>query len=60
MFSTSYPRDMHYEQDMIKLLFNIGAQDYIRKPANFTQLKEVINNILVKIEASLLKDQKNN
>src|SRR5689334_12363186 len=30
MFSTSYPRDMHYEEDMIKLLYNIGAKDYIR------------------------------
>jgi CheY-like chemotaxis protein len=60
MFSTSYPRDMHYEQDMIKVLYNIGAQDYIRKPANFTLLKEVINNILVKLEPTLLRNQNKN
>ncbi|MGZ3921910.1 MAG: response regulator [Bacteroidia bacterium] len=50
MFSTSYPRDMNYEQDMIKMLYKIGAADYIRKPANFTELKEVIRISLMKIE----------
>ncbi|MBA3664172.1 MAG: response regulator [Bacteroidetes bacterium] len=50
MFSTSYPRDMNYEQDMIKMLYKIGATDYIRKPANFAELKEVIHNSLLKIE----------
>jgi CheY-like chemotaxis protein len=49
MFSTSYPRDMHYEQDIIKVLYNIGAQDYIRKPEDFNKLKEVIRSMLVKI-----------
>jgi CheY-like chemotaxis protein len=53
MFSTSYPRDMHYEQDMIKLLYNIGAKDYIRKPSNFPELKQVIHKILLKIEGEL-------
>lgn len=50
MFSTSYPRDEHYESDMIHMLFNIGAQDYIRKPGNFTELKKAIYKILQKIE----------
>lgn len=50
MFSTSYPRDMHYEQDMINMLYKIGAHDYIRKPANFGELKEVIHTSLLKIE----------
>jgi CheY-like chemotaxis protein len=50
MFSTSFPRDVTYEQDMIKMLYKIGAADYIRKPANFDQLKEVILNSLIKIE----------
>lgn len=50
MFSTSFPRDVNYEQDMIKMLYKIGAADYIRKPANFDQLKEVILNSLIKIE----------
>ncbi|MFL5752327.1 MAG: response regulator [Bacteroidia bacterium] len=46
MFSTSYPRDMHYEQDIIKLLYKIGAHDYIRKPDDFNQLKQVIFHAL--------------
>jgi DNA-binding response OmpR family regulator len=49
MFSTSFPRDAHYEQDMIQMLLKIGATDYIRKPANFNELKEVIKNSLLKI-----------
>ena len=55
MFSTSYPRDMHYENDIMKLLYKIGARDYIRKPENFNLLKEVIYDILLKIEAEIPK-----
>jgi CheY-like chemotaxis protein len=50
MFSTSFPRDVNYEEDMIKMLYKIGAHDYIRKPANFDELKEVIQNSLSKVE----------
>jgi CheY-like chemotaxis protein len=49
MFSTSYPRDMHYEQDIMRVLYNIGALDYIRKPEDFNKLKEVIHAMLIKI-----------
>jgi len=55
MFSTSYPRDMCYEQDIIKVLYNIGAKDYIRKPEDFTKLKEVIYKMLIKISGGLTK-----
>lgn len=53
MFSTSYPRDMHYEQDIMKLLYKIGAMDYIRKPENFNQLKQVIQARLIKVQEML-------
>jgi CheY-like chemotaxis protein len=59
MFSTSYPRDMHYENDIMKLLYKIGARDYIRKPENFNLLKEVINKILEEISRELPKRLKN-
>jgi CheY-like chemotaxis protein len=59
MFSTSYPRDMHYEQDIMKLLYKIGAMDYIRKPENFNQLKQVIHGKLVKIEEQLSLNKTN-
>lgn len=53
MFSTSFPRDAHYEQDLINMLYKIGAHDYIRKPANFTELKQIIHETLQKIETDL-------
>jgi CheY-like chemotaxis protein len=59
MFSTSYPRDMHYEQDIMKILYKIGAMDYIRKPENFNQLKQVIHGKLVKIEEQLSLNKTN-
>ncbi len=49
MFSTSYPRDMSYERDMMNLLFKIGANNFIRKPGDFEQLKQVIHNALIKV-----------
>jgi CheY-like chemotaxis protein len=50
MFSTSYPRDIHYEEDMIKMLYRIGAQDYLRKPTDFSELKNIIGDTLEKIK----------
>jgi CheY-like chemotaxis protein len=49
MFSTFYARDINYEKDMINMLGEIGAHDYIRKPGSFEQLKIVIKNALNKI-----------
>ena len=46
MFSTSYPRDILYENDMIKRLLKIGAQDFFRKTENLAQLKEFIHQII--------------
>jgi CheY-like chemotaxis protein len=57
MFSTSYPRDMHYENDIMKLLYKIGAWDYIRKPENFNQLKDVISGILARLEKEMLQQK---
>ena len=48
VFSTSF------EQDVVNLLYNKGAQYYIRKPAEFSQLKKVI------YQALLLAAQENN
>ncbi|MDP4228856.1 MAG: response regulator [Bacteroidota bacterium] len=41
IFSTSF------EQDVVNLLFKNGAQHYIRKPADFSQLKKVIYQALL-------------
>jgi CheY-like chemotaxis protein len=58
MFSTSYPRDMDYEQNIIKVLYNIGALDYIRKPEDFTKLKQLIHSMLLKIKDLLASEPK--
>ena len=46
MLSTSFSSNNNYEQSMIVTLKGIGAQDYIRKPGDFSLLKEAIHNIL--------------
>jgi CheY-like chemotaxis protein len=61
MFSTSYTLDPNYEQSMIDVLYKLGAQDYIRKPGDFTKLKELIHQSLIKlIEKRTLKEKKKN
>lgn len=49
MFSTSFSRDIVYEQSMINLLTNIGANDFIRKPNDFEKLKKIIHKVLIKV-----------
>jgi CheY-like chemotaxis protein len=49
MFSTSYPRDKNYEEGMIKMLLDIGAYDFIRKPSGFGALKTVLYASLSKL-----------
>ena len=49
MLSTFYQRDIKYEQNLILTLSHIGAEDYIRKPNDFAQLKEVIHQALNRV-----------
>ena len=49
MFSTSYTQDFNYEISMIAVLYKLGVQDYIRKPATVAQLKELILHSLRKV-----------
>ena len=49
MLSTSFPRDNKYEQNIINMLYTIGAMDYIRKPGDYQKLKEVIHTALIKL-----------
>ena len=49
MFSTSYPRDSQYEEDMINRLLKIGAHDFIRKSDNLAQLKEFIHQVINRV-----------
>ena len=49
MFSTSYPRDSQYEDDMINRLLKIGAYDFIRKSDNLAQLKQFIHQVINRV-----------
>ena len=46
MFSTSFPRDPDYEEDMKNRLLAIGADHFIRKPDDFELLKKALANAL--------------
>jgi len=54
MLSTSFPRDNKYEQNIISMLYTIGAMDYIRKPGNYEKLKEVIHTALIKLTGKIV------
>ncbi len=49
VFSTSYSRDKVYELHLANRLFEIGAQNYIRKPGDFKQLRNIIELSLTKL-----------
>jgi CheY-like chemotaxis protein len=58
MFSTSFTRGIELEMNLINMLSRMGSQDYIRKPGDFEQLKEVIHQALVRVaEKNLINKQ---
>src|SRR5450759_3503778 len=61
MFSTSFPQDRNYEENMINTLLKMGAHHYIRKSGDFAQLKQIIHNTLImEVEKKLLLEQGEN
>jgi CheY-like chemotaxis protein len=46
MFTTSFTRGFDLEVNLRSTLLRMGAQDYIRKPAGFEELKEAIEQAL--------------
>ena len=58
MFTTSFTRGIDFEQKLINTLSRMGAQDYIRKPSGFEELKQVIHQALIKvIKKSLIQKE---
>ena len=49
IFSTSFTRGNDFEPYFIKTFTKMGAQAYIRKPNSLTELKEVIQQTLIKL-----------
>jgi CheY-like chemotaxis protein len=48
MLSTSFPSDLKYEKDIVKMLYKIGAENFIRKPNDFSLLKKIIHDVIIK------------
>jgi CheY-like chemotaxis protein len=57
MFSTSFPQDISYEQNMVNMLLKIGAHGYIRKSGDFNKLKLVIHNTLIEVRENKSTDE---
>ena len=49
VFSTSFSQDTTYEMGLSNRLLKLGAQNYIRKPSDFAQLKNIIELSLTKL-----------
>jgi response regulator RpfG family c-di-GMP phosphodiesterase len=58
IFTTSFTRGLELEMKLSNTLFAMGAQDYIRKPAGFKDLKLAIHQAIVKhTEKNSLKEE---
>lgn len=49
VFTTSFGRDINFEQILINTLSNIGTQEYVRKSADVAQLQLIIHKALIKV-----------
>jgi CheY-like chemotaxis protein len=49
MFTTSFTRGLDLEENLKTTLNRMGAYDYIRKPSDFKELKQVIEMTLVEL-----------
>ncbi len=48
VFTTSYSRGIDFELNLKNTLLSIGAREYIKKPSDFEELKQIIQSILAK------------
>ena len=58
MFTTSFTRGIDLEDNLKKTLGRMGAMDYIRKPGDFEELKQVINRALNRLIEKEYETQK--
>jgi CheY-like chemotaxis protein len=58
LLSTSYPKDMKYENQMIEILHNLGATNFIRKRGDYGLIKKQIQDELEIIIKYKLKIEK--
>lgn len=61
IFTTSFTRGIDFEDNLKKTFSRMGAEDYIRKPGDFDELKDVIHQTLLKmIDKNNLTEAKTN
>ncbi len=51
MLTTSFTRGLDLEDNLSKTLIRMGATDYIRKPVEFNELKQIIHQALKNLAA---------
>lgn len=49
MFTTSFTLSIDFEEKLMDTLTGMGAQDYIRKPGGFKELKKLIQKVLADV-----------
>ena len=49
VFTTSFTSGIEFERNLINTLSDIGSEEYIRKPSDFEQLKQIIHSSLNKV-----------
>jgi len=49
VFTTSIPSSMGAEVKLSNTMVKLGAQDYVRKPIDFDQLKHLIHQALIRV-----------
>lgn len=53
MLTTSFTRGIDFEDKLKATLTNMGAADYIRKPADFKELKEILYQSLLTVKEKI-------
>lgn len=52
VFTTTFGRSVDFEQTMINTLSSIGSLEYVRKPSDFEELKQIIHRVLMMVIAN--------
>lgn len=60
MLTTSFTRGFDLEDNLKNTLTMMGAHDYIRKPADYNELKAVVEKIIIELVAKKDNNQKGN
>ena len=53
IFTIAFPHNLEFEMNIKNTLSNIGANEFINKPGDFAQLKQVIHDALIKMKEKM-------